>query len=378
METVTVGFSEAVRALLAGRQTFLGDETGTVLLNGDPFDYVLSLERDEGGQDAAQPLFFILTATNGSGEYRIAESLGKVGFVSGAFCLVANLGSTIPAPHTRPVFSARGTPFISYAQAGEDILLMRALETVEPAGGFYIDVGAYHPDTDSVTRVFYERGWRGVNLEPSTHLFERFRRARPRDINIQAAASSQPGRLPFYRNDGEQLGTLERRFSQPDEQVGAEEVEVVTLADVCSEHCPPEVHFLKIDVEGHEREVLAGMDFTTCRPWIVVIESVAPNRADIPTFGEWEDLLTAARYHFAGADALNRYYICEESRGLAVFFHLPIDNYVRGRDVLLIEQLKTEVEELRGQLASTAPSLLSPRHIARRLLAGLRGSERSS
>jgi hypothetical protein len=42
--------------------------------------------------------------------------------------------------------------FVSYAQNFEDVLLWRALRQVR--NGFYIDVGAAHPDIDSVTRAF--------------------------------------------------------------------------------------------------------------------------------------------------------------------------------------------------------------------------------
>jgi len=50
---------------------------------------------------------------------------------------------------------------ISYAQNGEDVMLMRALGEV--AGGFYIDAGAADPTVHSVTRAFYDRNWHGVN-----------------------------------------------------------------------------------------------------------------------------------------------------------------------------------------------------------------------
>lgn len=54
--------------------------------------------------------------------------------------------------------------FISYAQNYEDVMLHRALKGVEK--GFYIDVGANDPVQYSVTKAFYERGWRGINIEP--------------------------------------------------------------------------------------------------------------------------------------------------------------------------------------------------------------------
>ena len=52
--------------------------------------------------------------------------------------------------------------------------------------GFYIDVGANHPRIDSVTLAFYERGWRGINIEPLPHL-PRAGRERPEDLNLNLA-----------------------------------------------------------------------------------------------------------------------------------------------------------------------------------------------
>lgn len=44
---------------------------------------------------------------------------------------------------------------ISYAQNFEDVMLERAFADLEI--GFWVDVGAWDPDTDSVTRHFYDR-----------------------------------------------------------------------------------------------------------------------------------------------------------------------------------------------------------------------------
>ena len=54
--------------------------------------------------------------------------------------------------------------FISYAQNNEDVLLWRALGHVRD--GFYIDVGANDPVEHSVTKAFYDAGWRGISIEP--------------------------------------------------------------------------------------------------------------------------------------------------------------------------------------------------------------------
>ena len=57
--------------------------------------------------------------------------------------------------------------FRSYAQNFEDLMLYRALGKVER--GFYIDIGAHHPEIDSVSKAFVDRGWRGVHVEPVSH-----------------------------------------------------------------------------------------------------------------------------------------------------------------------------------------------------------------
>ena len=44
------------------------------------------------------------------------------------------------------------TPFKSYAQNFEDLMLYRALGHLER--GFYIDIGAQHPKIDSVSKAF--------------------------------------------------------------------------------------------------------------------------------------------------------------------------------------------------------------------------------
>lgn len=59
---------------------------------------------------------------------------------------------------------------ISYSQNFEDIILWRALKNIE--NGFYIDVGANDPVVHSVTKLFYENGWRGINCEPVEYWFK--------------------------------------------------------------------------------------------------------------------------------------------------------------------------------------------------------------
>ena len=52
---------------------------------------------------------------------------------------------------------------LSYSQEGEDLILQRIFATRER--GFYVDVGAHHPQRFSNTYKFYRGGWRGINAQ---------------------------------------------------------------------------------------------------------------------------------------------------------------------------------------------------------------------
>ncbi|MGI4745395.1 MAG: FkbM family methyltransferase, partial [Janthinobacterium lividum] len=243
--------------------------------------------------------------------------------------------------------------FISYAQNCEDVLLWRALGHVE--GGFYLDVGAQHPDTDSVTRAFYDRGWSGVNIEPVVEQAARLQAARLRDITLQIALGAQAGEAPFYIVDGTGLSTLDdavaATYAGTRHQVRKTTIPVRTLAEICRLYAPPDIHFLKIDVEGAERAVLEGADLVSFRPWIILAEATAP-LSTRETHALWEPLLVAVDYVFVWFDGLNRYYVARERLdALKPSFRTPpnvFDDFLRAGDSSLIGRLGTAEAERQG------------------------------
>jgi FkbM family methyltransferase len=228
-------------------------------------------------------------------------------------------------------------PFVSYAQNGEDVLLFRALHDVRH--GFYIDVGAAEPEADSVTCAFYQRGWRGINIEPTRDAFERLQAGRPGDINLNLAVAEHNGSAPFYVvDDGAGLSTMMADQNKALRGQGWTAIETTvttrTLTSVVAQHVTGSVHFLKIDAEGAERSVLASADLRLFRPWIILVEATAPNSRD-PTFADWEGLLLEADYRFAWFDGLNRYYLAEEHAERATAFTAPpnvFDGFITYRE----------------------------------------------
>lgn len=229
--------------------------------------------------------------------------------------------------------------FVSYAQNLEDVVLWRALGHV--SGGFYIDVGAASPRIDSVTLAFYERGWRGINVEPHPVSYVALTTDRPRDMNLNVALADGEAEARMSLASNPALSTLDpveaRRLEGRGLQLTPHRVTVSTLRSVWRDHVPPgqEVHFLKVDVEGFERRVLLGNDWASNRPWIVVVEATKPER-QVSSHADWEPILLESTYQLAYWDGLNRFYVAEEhGELLASFDHPPdvFDQYVRASEV---------------------------------------------
>lgn len=82
------------------------------------------------------------------------------------------------------------------------------------------------------------------------------------------------------------------------------------------------VDFLKVDVEGFEREVLAGADWSSFRPRVVVMEATMP-KSDEPAHAAWEPILFEAGYRFAMFDGLNRFYAHADEPALLQTLAIP-------------------------------------------------------
>ena len=246
---------------------------------------------------------------------------------------------------------------ISYAQNREDFLIDGFFPDVTV--GHYVDVGAAHPTELSVTKLFYDRGWSGINIEPIPDLVALLEADRPRDLNLKVGVGTAEDVSQFRQYAGSGLSTMSpemiEAYATRDTPDTAEfvdiEIQVTTLATVLGEHQLPHIHFLKIDVEGSEYDVLSGNDWDQFRPELICIETDHMVR-------DWTPLLRAARYEQVFHDGLNAYYLAAESRDRAHHFSysravLEAPVLVRpevGGQLSLVDDLSERVKVLTQQV----------------------------
>lgn len=261
---------------------------------------------------------------------------------------------------------------VSSAQNLEDIVLWRALGGV--GSGTYVDVGAADPELDSVTKLFYDRGWSGINIEPVNDLADRLDASRSRDLTVRVCAGPVDGQVTLHQVEGTGLSTLIEQLSTEAAADGytVESIQVpmrrldAILIDAGYEGRP--IHFLKIDAEGYEGPVLEGIDLAVWRPWVIMAEATYP-RSTAQSFESWEPLVVENGYEFCMFDGLNRFYVAKEHAELreslsypACVFDQPFATAEHGRLLASHDEAVRTVEELRaehGRLATTCAAFES-------------------
>jgi FkbM family methyltransferase len=179
---------------------------------------------------------------------------------------------------------------VSYAQFGEDLLLLNLFSALAIQRPSYLDIGAHHPVHCSNTALLYARGSRGVCVEANPNLVPAFAEMRPEDLTLNIGCSAKAGTLDFYMIDqASGRNTFDRAtadaFIAAHPQFTIREVRqisVVPLDDIVATHCGGRwPDFLSLDVEGLDFAVLEASRITSIAgPKVICVEAVAGNDTD--------------------------------------------------------------------------------------------------
>ena len=211
-------------------------------------------------------------------------------------------------PLSLPESAHDARPFRSHAQNFEDVVLWNALRDVHR--GTYVDIGAYDPLSDSVSAGFGARGWTGLSVDPLPGLAERYKRERPDTEFLNAAVSDRSGPLMLSVVEG----TGQSAIGGPSQaRVEVPATSLARVLDKATEFGAREVHWLKIDVEGHEHNVIDSWGEQPARPWVMCVEWDRSGMDDVPEHPSWHAGLTLRGYALIRDDGINRFY-CHENQ----------------------------------------------------------------
>jgi len=187
---------------------------------------------------------------------------------------------------------ASGGAAPSYAQCGEDRILAFVLERLGLSGPeiAYADIGAATPDAHNNTYLLYRQGARGLLVEADPAYGEAYRNLRPGDEVLPAAVVPErlrgTGTIEFHLSGDrgwnsvlrEHVDEAERRGKG--EARGAVAVPARTINEALASFRGRPLHVLSIDAEGVDAELVAELDLSAVRPWIVVVEDAGAGRLD--------------------------------------------------------------------------------------------------
>lgn len=172
------------------------------------------------------------------------------------------------------IFGAR-----SYAQHGDDFMLVNIFSLIGIQKPSYVDLGAHHPTEISNTHLLYLRGSRGVNVEANLNLMDEFKRLRPEDKNICIGVAPTAGMKKFYMldptsglNSFSETEIAKVRHNHPVRHTT--DLVCVTINDIIRDHHDGKwPDLLLTDIEGFDHEVLESAVFNwTDRPKVICSE----------------------------------------------------------------------------------------------------------
>lgn len=169
------------------------------------------------------------------------------------------------------------------SQLGQDTWILSKYSTP----GYFIEIGAFHPRDLSNTEVLEQHGWRGLAVDPfpkgdwST---------RPDTILVESVITGDGRDVRFIKAD--ELGGIESHLVYHKEQVKAKpvvEIPSITPRELIERYSVPQhVHYLSVDTEGSELEILEAFPFDQLTVDAITVEHnfEEPRRTEIREYLE--------------------------------------------------------------------------------------------
>lgn len=157
---------------------------------------------------------------------------------------------------------------------------------------YFIQIGAADGISgDPIFGFVKTRRWRGILVEPVPYLFEKLKRnyAGCENLIFENVAISNkeeikdfwfPKDIPGQPDWFYQLGSFSREIilrhsdaiPELDQMIDRIPLECISLANLLSRNGVVKVDLLQVDTEGYDFEIIKQIDFSSCKPKIIVYE----------------------------------------------------------------------------------------------------------
>jgi FkbM family methyltransferase len=176
------------------------------------------------------------------------------------------------------IFNAKARP--SFAQVGEDAILMYLFKQIGKQTIEYLDVGTNDPVHGNNTYAFYLAGSRGVCVEPDPTLCRKIRKHRPKDrcLNVGIGLNEQD-QADFYVFDNDGWNTFSAEEAELRKAGGTPYREVLSIPlrninQIIATNFQQTPDLISIDVEGLDFDILRSLDFDRWNPAVLVVETL--------------------------------------------------------------------------------------------------------
>tara|TARA_X000000950_G_C13858608_1_gene637701 strand:- start:1062 stop:1823 length:762 start_codon:yes stop_codon:yes gene_type:complete len=171
---------------------------------------------------------------------------------------------------------------LNFSADGEDSIILKWIGGIN--NGFYLDIGSHKPLFGSNTFALYLNGWNGICLDPNPDLKLKYMILRPLDLFINSALISNNNKKKkyifyYYRNNTD-LNTFSKQRVDIQKKLYARvpskilNIDLITVDKLIGLIDRKNIHFLNLDIEGLENEVLRSLLNKKIFPWCIAIEQL--------------------------------------------------------------------------------------------------------
>nr|MBL0717066.1 tetratricopeptide repeat protein [Desulfobacterales bacterium] len=166
----------------------------------------------------------------------------------------------------------------TYSQHKEDLVIDALLS--HKRHGFYVNIGENDPDATNNSKLFYNRGWHGINIETEPIPFARLCARRERDLNLNIGIEPDAGTMTFYRMSAENLSSFNKQAATQAGKVYGEGLipeqppPALGLVDIFeSQLRGMTIDFMSIDAKDYDLNLLKSNDWNRFRPSLMIVKN---------------------------------------------------------------------------------------------------------